>query len=60
MIATKSRYSTSCATSEKLVRDKYSSEVVAKKLPETRDDFLQCWEKIVDTSERFAYVWNLR
>lgn len=60
MIGTKSRYPTSHATSEKLACDKYNSEVVAKKSSETRDDFLQCWEKIVDTSERFTYIWNLR
>jgi len=46
--------------SEKLISNKEDSENITRKFPETCEEFLQSWRTILDYSEKFIYVWNLR
>lgn len=48
------------AASRKSARDKGNSGSTAKRSRETCEGFVQSWRTIVDHSEKFAYVWNLR
>lgn len=46
--------------SRKSTHNKGNSGSAAKKSRETCEDFLRSWRTIVDHSEKFIYMWNLR
>jgi len=57
---TKSRNLSVDTVSEKLISNKKNSKNIARKSPETCEEFLQFWNTILDYSEKFIYIWNLR
>nr|XP_012217426.1 PREDICTED: coiled-coil domain-containing protein 103-like isoform X1 [Linepithema humile] len=46
--------------SEKLSCNKEDSKNITRISPKTCEEFLQCWRTILDYSEKFIYIWNLR
>lgn len=61
MINTTEPHNSSVYTaSEKPISNKEDSKNIARKSPETYEEFLQIWRTILDCSEKFIYIWSLR